>query len=63
MEKVIKALETCRKTDCVNCEYNTEVCLIDEMISDALELLKEQDETIKQQQAEIEKWIEAYEWR
>lgn len=42
MEKVIKALETCRKTDCANCEYNTEVCLIDEIISDALELLKEQ---------------------
>lgn len=43
MEKVIKALETCRKTDCANCEYNTEVCLIDEIISDALELLKEQE--------------------
>ena len=42
-EKVIKALETCRKTDCANCEYSTEVCLIDEIISDALALLKEQE--------------------
>ena len=42
-EKVIKALKTCRKTDCAKCKYNTEVCLIDEIISDALALLKEQD--------------------
>ena len=31
------------------------------LVRDAISLLKEQDETIKQQQAEIEKWIEAYE--
>ena len=46
-EKVIKGIETCRKTDCANCEYSTEVCLIDEIISDALALLKEQEEVVR----------------
>lgn len=50
-DKVIKGLETCKKNDCSNCPYNLEagvsnerVCLIDDLISDALVLLKEQGE-------------------
>ena len=44
-------------------EYECGMGCFWDLMSDALALLKEQDETIKQQQAEIEKWIEAYEWR
>ena len=62
IEKVIKALETCRKTDCANCEYNTEVCLIDEMISDALALLKEQERIIKQYQ-KADGFLFAHGWK
>ena len=54
MEKVVKALEACRKTDCANCEYSAEACLIDEMISDALALLKEQQERIEDYEKQIE---------
>lgn len=46
IEKVIKGLEACRKTDCSNCPYSaleTEVCLIKYLLIDALELLKEQE--------------------
>lgn len=46
IEKVIKGLEACRKTDCINCPYSaleTEVCLIKYLLIDALELLKEQE--------------------
>ena len=44
-EKVIKGLSSCKKTDCINCPYNPidGVCLINEMLQDALALLKEQD--------------------
>jgi Zn finger protein HypA/HybF involved in hydrogenase expression len=49
-EKVIKGLEHCRKTSCESCPYNAAdvkssnpICLINEMLSDALALLKEQD--------------------
>ena len=57
-EKVIKGLESCRKTDCANCEYNTEVCLIDEIISDAIAMLKEQDDEIKELRSMVEFWKE-----
>lgn len=49
IEKVIKGLEACRKTDCINCSYSaleTEVCLIKSLLTDALELLKEQPKWI-----------------
>lgn len=47
-DKVIKGLEACRKTDCINCPYHAEearakACLIDELLKDALTLLKEQE--------------------
>ena len=49
-EKVIKGLEHCIKTSCENCPYNATdvnnsnpICLINEMLSDALALLKEQE--------------------
>ena len=49
-EKVIKGLTACRKTICESCPYNASgeeninpICFINEMISDALTLLKEQD--------------------
>ena len=45
-EKVINGLEHCRKTSCESCPYNrslNQICLIVEMLSDALELLKEQE--------------------
>ena len=49
-EKVIKGLEHCRKTSCESCPYNAAdvkssnpICLINEMLSDALALLKEQE--------------------
>ena len=49
-DKVIKGLEHCRKTSCESCPYNaTDVknsnptCLINEMLSDALALLKRQE--------------------
>lgn len=48
-EKVIKGLEACRKTDCINCPYSaseTEVCLINYLLTDALALLKEQEAEI-----------------
>lgn len=48
-EKVIKGLTACRKTICESCPYNASgeeninpICFINEMISDALALLKEQ---------------------
>ena len=48
-EKVIKGLTACRKTICEGCHYNASgeenvnpICFINEMISDAIELLKEQ---------------------
>ena len=46
-EKVLKGLEACRKTDCINCPYSaleTEVCLVKYLLTDALALLKEQDD-------------------
>lgn len=53
-EKVIKGLEHCRKTSCESCPYNATdvkssnpICLIDEMLSDAIALLKEQQERIE----------------
>ena len=49
MEKVVKGLEACRKTDCINCPYSaleTEVCLVKYLLTDALELLKEQEAEI-----------------
>jgi hypothetical protein len=49
-EKVIKGLTACRKTFCESCPYNATdvknsnpICLINEMLSDALDLLKEQE--------------------
>ena len=55
-EKLLKGLERCRKTDCINCPYSaleTEVCLVKEylvkecLLTDALALLKEKEERIK----------------
>lgn len=46
-EKVMKGLEACGKTDCINCPYSTlepEVCLVKYLLIDALELLKEQED-------------------
>jgi hypothetical protein len=64
IDKVIKGLECHGKggsQGCRGCPYElTHGCQLI-LCHDALALLKEQDETIKQQQAEIEKWIEAYE--
>lgn len=59
VERVIKSIEGCvlHKIDCVNCDYDG--CVFEhgdckrDLLADALELLKEQQE-------EIEKWIEAY---
>jgi hypothetical protein len=65
-EKVIKGLTACRKTFCESCPYNATdvkntnpICLINEMLSDALDLLKEQDEQIKLLEHQLEtitKW-------
>lgn len=70
-EKVIKGLECCRinelrRINCADCPYYTDddkgqMWCSNDVHNDAIALLKEQDETIKQQEAEIEKWIEAYE--
>lgn len=62
-EKVIKGLECCQPPyDCHNCPYDWDYCFMkNQLHKDALDLLKEQDETIKKQQEEIEDWIEAYE--
>ena len=49
MERIIKGLESCRKTDCINCPYSaldTEVCLIKYLLDDALSMVKEQAEEI-----------------
>ena len=49
-EKVLNGLEACRKTDCINCPYSAlekEVCLIKYLLTDALALLKEQEEREK----------------
>ena len=49
--KVIKGLEHCIKTSCESCPYNVndsnQICLINEMLSDAISMLNEQDERIK----------------
>lgn len=52
--KVIKGLEHCIKTSCESCPYNAidvndsnQICLINEMLSDAISMLNEQDERIK----------------
>ena len=50
-EKVIKGLSACIKTDCECCPYNeakainseNPICFINEMLSDVLTLLKEQE--------------------
>ena len=45
-EKVLKGLEACRKTDCINCPYfalEKKVCLINYLLTDAIEMLKEQE--------------------
>jgi len=63
-EKVIKGLECCCASKANRCESNScpywksEICCIDEMLSDALALLKKQDERIKE--LELEKgWDES----
>ena len=49
LEKVIKGLECCCATEMNRCEQNTcpywvsEICCIDEVMADALALLKEQE--------------------
>lgn len=51
MEKVSKGLECCKKTDgsdCKNCPYTDEIDCVEFMARDALELLKEQDDKIRQ---------------
>jgi hypothetical protein len=64
IDKVIKGLECHGKggsRGCLGCPYElTHGCQLI-LCHDALVMIKEQDETIKQQQAEIGKWIEAYE--
>jgi hypothetical protein len=52
-EKIIKGLTACRKTFCESCPYNATdvkntnpICLINEMLSDAIDLLKEQEAEI-----------------
>ncbi len=54
METVLKGLECCRKTSCESCPYNATdvknsnpICLINEMLSDVLALLKEQPEIVR----------------
>ena len=55
-EKVIKGLTACNKTNCECCPYNeakkinseNPICFINEMLSDALALLKEHQEQIRQ---------------
>ena len=53
-EKVIKGLTACRKTACESCPYNASsgeisnpICFINEMLSDALALLKEHDAVVR----------------
>ena len=57
--KVIKGLEHCRKTSCESCPYNATdvknsnpICLINEMLSDAITLLKEQGWNVLTEDAE-----------
>lgn len=58
-EKVIKGLEYCCASEKNRCEANScpywesEICCIDEMLADALELLKEQGEEISRLKSEL----------
>ena len=60
-EKVIKALEgleCCRETNCSDCPYNLTgvntgfICFIDDLLSDTISLIKEQQEIINKYQGE-----------
>lgn len=56
-EKVIKGLESCSGVDCTECQYDTEGhghndC-IERLCADALALVKEQEEEIKEKNARI----------
>lgn len=56
-EKVFKGLESCSGVDCTECQYGTEGhghndC-IERLCADALALVKEQEEEIKEKNARI----------
>ena len=56
-EKVFKGLESCSGVDCTECQYGTEghghSDCIERLCADALALVKEQEEEIKEKNARI----------
>ena len=56
-EKVVKGLKSCSEVDCTECQYGTEghghTDCIERLCADALALVKEQEEEIKEKNARI----------
>lgn len=60
-ESVIKALECCKRKDgneCKVCPYTESEYCVEDMVMDALKLLKEQTDEIKELRLMVEFWKE-----
>ena len=60
-ESVIKGLNCCKHTDgveCPNCPYCQDCDCVEDMVTDVLKLLKEQEDEIKELRSMVEFWKE-----
>lgn len=58
-EKIVNALECCKRKDgneCKVCPYTESEYCVEDMVTDALKLLKEQTDEIKELRSMVEFW-------